>query len=59
MNLSNKVLKLLGMKIASEMLDKEIPPEVRLWRAVITLAVEDVLNESQGRNESVIKAESS
>ena len=57
MNLSNKVLKLLGMKIASEMLDTEIPPEVRLWRAVITLAVEDVLNESQGRNESVIKAE--
>ena len=45
------------MKIASEMLETEIPPEVRLWRAVITLAVEDVLNESQGRNESVIKAE--
>ena len=45
MNLSNRVLKLLGMKIASEMLNTEIPPEVRLWRAVITLAVEDVLNE--------------
>jgi hypothetical protein len=56
MNLSNKVLKLLGMKIASQMLETDIPPEVRLWRAVVTLAVEDVLNISQSRNEAVIKA---
>lgn len=57
MNLSNKVLKLLGMKIASQMLETETPPETKLWRAVITLAVEDVLNRSQSRNESVLKAE--
>jgi len=57
MNLSNKVLKLLGMKIASQMLETEVTPETKLWRAVITLAVEDVLNRSQSRNESVMKAE--
>lgn len=45
------------MKIASQMLETEVKPETKLWRAVITLAVEDVLNKSQGRNESVIKAE--
>jgi len=57
MNLSNKVLKLLGMKIASQMLETEISSETRLWRSVITLAVEDVLNKSQSRHESVLKAE--
>jgi hypothetical protein len=57
MNLTNKVLKLLGMKLASEIMTTDVCHEVRLWRAVIALALEDVLNTSQGRNESVIKAE--
>lgn len=57
MNLTNKVLKLLGMKLASEMMTEEVPHEVKLWRAVIILALEDVLNTSQSRTESVIKAE--
>jgi hypothetical protein len=58
MNLTNKVLKLLGMSLASTMLDGSVPKEQKLWRAVLTLALEDVLNTSQGRNEAVIKAES-
>lgn len=45
------------MKLASEIMANEVPQEVKLWRAVITLALEDVLNTSQGRNESVVKAE--
>jgi hypothetical protein len=57
MNLTNKVLKLLGMKLASEIMTTDVCHEVRLWRAVIALALEDVLNTSQARNESVIKAE--
>jgi len=58
MNLTNKVLKLLGMSLASTMLDESVPKEQKLWRAVLTLALEDVLNTSQGRNEAVMKAES-
>lgn len=56
MNLTNKVLKLLGMSLATEMIS-ETTNEVKMWRAVITLALEDVLNNSQGRHESVVKAE--
>lgn len=56
MNLTNKVLKVLGMGLASEMLREELSPEVKLWRAVLTMALEDVLNTSQTRNESVNKA---
>jgi hypothetical protein len=58
MNLTNKVLKLLGMSLASTMLDETVPKEQKLWRAVVTLALEDVLNASQGRTEAVLKAES-
>ena len=46
MNYSEKVLKLLGMELAAELLKTEIPAEQRLWRAVISLAFEDVLNNS-------------
>ena len=45
------------MKLASEIMTTDVCHEVRLWRAVIALALEDVLNTSQSRNESVIKAE--
>lgn len=57
MNVTNKVLKLLGMKLASELITGQVDPEVKLWRAVIVLAIEDVLNPSESRNESVAKAE--
>lgn len=58
MNLTNKVLKLLGMSLASTMLDETVSNEQKLWRAVVTLALEDVLNASQGRTEAVLKANS-
>jgi len=48
MNLTNKVLKLLGMKLATEMLNEPVQSEQKLFRAIITLALEDVLNNSQG-----------
>ena len=57
MNLTNKVLKLLGMKLAADMLENPVPSEQKLFRAIITLALEDVLSNSQGRHESVVKAE--
>jgi hypothetical protein len=48
MNLTNKVLKLLGMKLATEMLNEPVQSEQKLFRAIITLALEDVLSNSQG-----------
>tara|TARA_B110000211_G_scaffold146483_1_gene167008 strand:+ start:1390 stop:1815 length:426 start_codon:yes stop_codon:yes gene_type:complete len=57
MNLTNKVLKLLGMKLAADMLENPVPSEQKLFRAILTLALEDVLSNSQGRHESVVKAE--
>lgn len=57
MNLTNKVLKLLGMKLAADMLEEPVPQEQKLFRAILTLALEDVLSNSQGRHESVVKAE--
>ena len=57
MNLTNKVLKLLGMKLAADMLEEPVPQEQKLFRAILTLALEDVLSKSQGRHESVVKAE--
>jgi hypothetical protein len=57
MNLTNKVLKLLGMKLAADMLEETVPQEQKLFRAILTLALEDVLSNSQGRHESVVKAE--
>jgi hypothetical protein len=57
MNLTNKVLKLLGMKLAADMLEESVPQEQKLFRAILTLALEDVLSNSQGRHESVVKAE--
>jgi hypothetical protein len=56
MNYSEKVLKLLGMELAAELLKTEIPAEQRLWRAVISLAFEDVLNNSNSKTEAVLKA---
>jgi len=57
MNLTNKVLKLLGMKLSADMLEEPVPQEQKLFRAILTLALEDVLSNSQGRHESVVKAE--
>jgi len=57
MNLTNKVLKVLGMGLSNEMLKTDLTPEVKLWRAVLTMAIEDVLNTSQTRNESIAKAQ--
>jgi hypothetical protein len=48
MNLTNKVLKLLGMKLAADMLEEPVPQEQKLFRAILTLALEDVLSNSQG-----------
>ena len=57
MNLSGRVLKLLGISLSSEMV-KKVPNETKMWRAVIVLALEDVLNTSNNRNECVLKARS-
>ena len=45
------------MKLAADMLENPVPSEQKLFRAIITLALEDVLSNSQGRHESVVKAE--
>ena len=57
MNLSGRVLKLLGISLSSEMV-KKVPNETKMWRAVIVLALEDVLKTSNNRNECVLKARS-
>lgn len=57
MNISGKVLKLLGVSLSSEMV-KKVPNETKLWRAVVITALEDVLSASHGRNECVLKAKS-
>jgi hypothetical protein len=45
------------MKLAADMLENPVPSEQKLFRAILTLALEDVLSNSQGRHESVVKAE--
>lgn len=57
MNISNTILTIMGMEIAAKLVDTNVDTETKLWRAVINMALEDVLNPSQSRNSSVLKGE--
>ena len=55
MNITQKILKIMGMEIASKLIQSDIDCETRLWRAVINTALEDVMITNQNRTEAVLK----
>jgi len=57
MNISIEILKIMGLKIAEKLVEKSLDPEIRIWRGVISMALEDVLITNQNRTESVLKGE--
>jgi hypothetical protein len=57
MNISTKVLKVMGLVIAEKLIENTSDPEIRIWRAVISMALEDVMITNQNRTESVLKGE--
>lgn len=57
MNISTQILKIMGLKIAEKLVEKSLDPEIRIWRGVISMALEDVLITNQNRTESVLKGE--
>jgi hypothetical protein len=57
MNISTKVLKVMGLVVAEKLVERTPDPEIRIWRAVIAMALEDVLITNQNRTESVLKGE--
>ena len=57
MSLSNNILKIMGLNIAEKLIERTLDPEIRIWRAVISLALEDVMIANQNRTESVLKGE--
>ena len=57
MSLSNNILKIMGLNIAEKLIERTPDPEIRIWRAVISLALEDVMITNQNRTESVLKGE--
>lgn len=57
MNISTKVLKVMGLVIAEKLIENTPDPEIRIWRAVISMALEDVMITNQNRTESVLKGE--
>lgn len=54
---SQDLLKLMGIRLASEFINEEIPREERLWKGVIVTALEDCLNTSDGKVEAYRKHE--
>jgi len=54
---SQDLLKLMGIRLASEFVREQIPKEERLWKGVIVTALEDCLNTSGGKTESYRKQE--
>ena len=57
MSLSNNILKIMGLNIAEKLVERTPDPEIKIWRAVISLALEDVMITNQNRTESVLKGE--
>ena len=57
MNISIQILKIMGLNIAEKLVEKSLDPEIRIWRGVISMALEDVLITNQNRTESVLKGE--
>lgn len=47
----------MGLNIAEKLVERTPDPEKRIWRAVISLALEDVMITNQNRTESVLKGE--
>jgi hypothetical protein len=57
MNISTKVLKTMGLVIAEKLVENTTDPEIRIWRAVLSMALEDAMIINQNRTESVLKGE--
>ena len=57
MNISIEILKIMGLNIAEKLVEKSLDPEIRIWRGVISMALEDVLITNQNRTESVLKGD--
>ena len=55
MNISHKILHIMGMEIATKLIEQNTDCETKLWRAVINTALEDVMITNQNRTESVLK----
>jgi len=55
MNISQKILHIMGMEIATKLIETNIDCETKLWRAVINTALEDVMITNQNRTESMLK----
>lgn len=47
----------MGLNIAEKLIENTPNPDTRIWRAVISLALEDVMITNQNRTESVLKGD--
>ena len=47
----------MGLNIAEKLIENNQNPDTRIWRAVISLALEDVMITNQNRTESVLKGD--
>lgn len=47
----------MGLVIAEKLIERTLDPEIRIWRSVISMALEDVLITSQERTQAVFKGE--
>jgi len=47
----------MGLNIAEKLIENNQNPDIRIWRAVISLALEDVMITNQNRTESVLKGD--
>ena len=47
----------MGLVIAEKLVENTTDPEIRIWRAVLSMALEDVMIVNQNRTESVLKGE--
>lgn len=55
MSYSVDLLKLMGTKIATEILDTNKSGETRMWQAVVLMAFEDVTNRLSDKKSSIAK----
>ena len=47
----------MGLNIAEKLIENNQNPDIRIWRSVISLALEDVMITNQNRTESVLKGD--
>ena len=47
----------MGLVIAEKLVENTTDPEIRIWRAVLSMALEDAMIINQNRTESVLKGE--